>query len=269
MKAELHVHLEGLECDNVTTYKNKDEFIKHLVDTTYKNRLDYYKILKNYLTKNKGIISYCEITVGVVLHMRMGRSIDSLFEDLNRAASECPFVTTRFIALISPPMYIQEQYSVIRTLNHKKHNIVALGIGGQFEFPFDYYKDFIADAKSLGLFVTAHAGESTDPTIVRSAIEHGVDRIDHGVGATYDDTVLELLKAKNIGLTVCPLSNKALGIPCNLRKLVDSGVKFCLNTDDPGFFNCDINDVYKYCKEEFNLTDKEIQKIEADSFQMS
>jgi adenosine deaminase len=263
MKAELHVHLEGLSCDCVKTYKNKSDFIHHLIMNTVSRRNDYYTILKTYLTKNKGILSYCEITVGINIHLNY---IESLFTELNRAVIECPFITVRFIGLISQSPDMSEQYECIKKI---KRHIVALGIGGLNEYPFDSCRDVISDAKKRGLRVTAHAGESTDPTIIKSAIECGVERIDHGVSAVYDDTVLELLKTSNIGLTVCPLSNKALGIPCNLRKLVDSGVRVCLNTDDPGLFNTTIDDVYEYSIKTFNLTEEEVNQLELNSHLLS
>jgi adenosine deaminase len=68
-------------------------------------------------------------------------------------------------------------------------------------------------AGAAGLKRTVHAGESSGPEGVRDAIELlGADRIDHGVRAIEDDSVVALLAEHGIPLGVCPTSNIALKV---------------------------------------------------------
>ena len=61
-----------------------------------------------------------------------------------------------------------------------------------------------AIARDAGLGVVPHAGELGGPEEVRSAVELGVDRIQHGVRAVEDPGVLELLAERGTCLDVCP-----------------------------------------------------------------
>lgn len=93
-------------------------------------------------------------------------------------------------------------------------------------------------AAALGLGLTAHAGESSGPEGVVSALDQlGVSRIDHGVRAAEDPAVVRRLVDEEVTLNVCPTSNLALLYPDMeahpLRELVAAGVPVTINTDDP------------------------------------
>lgn len=93
-------------------------------------------------------------------------------------------------------------------------------------------------AGNLGLGLTAHAGESSGPEGVRSALDDlGVTRVDHGVRAAEDPTLLSRLAADGVTLDVCLSSNLVLLYPDldshPIRRIVDAGVAVTVNTDDP------------------------------------
>ena len=67
----------------------------------------------------------------------------------------------------------------------------------------------------------------------------------HGVRAVDDPQLLAELADRRIPLAVCPTSNVLLGVAPSLeehplRRLWDAGVIVSVNTDDPGFFDCDL-----------------------------
>lgn len=95
-----------------------------------------------------------------------------------------------------------------------------------------------AEAGGLGLGLTAHAGESSGPDGVRSALDDlGAVRVDHGVRAAEDPGLVQRLAAEGVTLNVCLSSNLALLYPDldahPLRTLVAAGVPVTVNTDDP------------------------------------
>lgn len=129
--------------------------------------------------------------------------------------------------------------------------ITGLGMGGDenqgnqrdFAYSFDM-------AREAGLQLTTHAGEWRGPQEVREAVEDlGVSRIGHGVRASEDLAVVDMLIERDITLEVCPGSNVFLGVYDSLEKhpiekLRDRGVKVTVSTDDPPFFHTTMRKEY-------------------------
>ena len=129
--------------------------------------------------------------------------------------------------------------------------ITGLGMGGDenqgqqrdFAYSFDM-------AREAGLHLTTHAGEWRGPQEVREAVEDlGVSRIGHGVRASEDLAVVDMLIERDITLEVCPGSNVFLGVYDRLdkhpiEKLRDRGVKVTVSTDDPPFFHTTMRKEY-------------------------
>jgi adenosine deaminase len=95
-----------------------------------------------------------------------------------------------------------------------------------------------AAAEAHGLGLTAHAGESSGPEGVWSALDElGVSRIDHGIRSVEDPRLVRRLVADQVTLNVCLTSNLTLLYPDlgshPIRPLVAAGVPVTVNTDDP------------------------------------
>ncbi len=97
-------------------------------------------------------------------------------------------------------------------------------------------------ARELGLKAVAHAGEEGPAHYIVQALDIlKVQRIDHGVRCTQDNSLMERLNSQQTPLTVCPLSNTKLKVYSHMRehpvlKLLDLGLNVCINSDDPAFF---------------------------------
>src|SRR5437870_1747861 len=125
--------------------------------------------------------------------------------------------------------------------------VVAVGLGGaESGFPPEPFAELFAEARRRGLRSAPHAGEDAGPASVRGALDAlGAERIQHGVRAVEDPALLAELAARGIPLAVCPTSNLRLGVVASLdahplRQLWEAGVRVSVNTDDPGFFGCDL-----------------------------
>lgn len=128
---------------------------------------------------------------------------------------------------------------------------VGLGLGGPEKgFTNDPFVEAFAEARRRGLRAAPHAGENDGPSSIRSALEMlGADRIQHGVRAVEDPTLLAELAERRVPLAVCPTSNVRLGVAPSveqhpLRELWNASALVSVNTDDPGFFGCDLTSEY-------------------------
>lgn len=91
--------------------------------------------------------------------------------------------------------------------------------------------------------LTMHSGEEGPADWVRQSVfDLGIDRIDHGFHAADDHDLLEELARRDTFLTLCPLSNVRLQVtPEGVHQspiplLLEKGVKFSINSDDPSYF---------------------------------
>ncbi len=137
------------------------------------------------------------------------------------------------------------------------------------------FAEAFARAGRAGLKRTMHAGESSGPEGVRDAVELlGADRIDHGVRAIEDVSVVDLLVAKGIPLGICPTSNLTLGVYPSIgqhpvEKLRQAGVRFSLNTDDPGLLGTDLPSEYSLVAASFGWDDSTLKQVARTSIEAS
>jgi adenosine deaminase len=130
-------------------------------------------------------------------------------------------------------------------------------------------------AGEAGLKRTVHAGESSGPEGVRDAIELlGADRIDHGVRAIEDESVIELLAERGIPLGICPTSNLILGIYSSMEvhpidRLRRAGVSVSINTDDPSLLGTNLPREYEIARVAFGWSDEIIRELAQTSVEAS
>jgi adenosine deaminase len=160
-------------------------------------------------------------------------------------------------------------------LAHRDH-IVAVDLAGdEAGFPAGLFTEHFKRIRDAGLHVTVHAGEADGPQSVWSAIHDlGAERIGHGFRAIEDPALVDYLAEQGIGLESCPTSNLHTSTVENyavhpIKQLADRGVKFCLNTDDPGISAIDIAHEYEVAAGAVGLTDRQIHQSQLDGLEMA
>ncbi|KAJ4360210.1 adenine deaminase [Didymosphaeria variabile] len=152
--------------------------------------------------------------------------------------------------------------------SYKSGVVRAIGLdSSEKDFPPENFTELYRKAKDLGLKLTAHAGEEAPASYISSALHNlGVTRIDHGIQLINDPQLMKKIALDKTMLTVCPLSNVVLrcvdtikDVP--IRKLLDAGVQFSINSDDPAYFGGYILDNYVAVHEAFDLNVKEWESI--------
>ena len=110
----------------------------------------------------------------------------------------------------------------------------------------------VEQARDLGYRAAIHAGESTGPAAIWSALRDlKADRIGHGVTAVADPDLLTHLALTGVPLEVCPTSNLRTNVVTDpaghpVVALLRAGVTVTLGTDDPGMFGTDLRREYEY-----------------------
>lgn len=125
----------------------------------------------------------------------------------------------------------------------KSGAVIGIGLdSSESPFPPELFTEIFQKAKALGLRRTAHAGEEGPATYIGSALDElEVGRIDHGIRLAEDDALLKRVAAEKTMLSLCPLSNVLLRCVSSvadlpIRKFLDLGVPFSINSDDPAYF---------------------------------
>lgn len=153
-------------------------------------------------------------------------------------------------------------YQEAVSLGHFSDGTVA-GIGldsSEVGFPPEIFREMYASAETAGIRRTAHAGEEGDASYIKKALDvcH-VQRIDHGIRLVDDEVLLKRVAREKILVTMCPLSNVRLRCVSKveelpIRKFLDEGVRFSVNSDDPAYFGGYILDNYCAVQEAFGLS---------------
>ena len=136
--------------------------------------------------------------------------------------------------------------------------VIALGLGGfEADGPPELFVAEFEAARSAGLHVVAHAGESTGPDFIWTSLRDlGAERIGHGVAAIKDPALVEHLAATQVPLEVCPVSNLRTRVVERddahpFAALDAAGVLVTVNSDDPPMFGTTLNDEYRFLTRAF------------------
>jgi adenosine deaminase len=119
----------------------------------------------------------------------------------------------------------------------------------------------------MGFRTTAHAGEAAGAQSVRRAIaDLQVERIGHGVRASEDEELLELLATTQMPLEMCPISNVRTGVvdaidQHPIRNFFESGILVTVNTDDPTMFGTTLAQEYRLLEAELGFTRAQTREL--------
>ncbi|HWC65905.1 MAG TPA: adenosine deaminase, partial [Thermoanaerobaculia bacterium] len=122
-------------------------------------------------------------------------------------------------------------------------------------------------ARRLGLGTSIHAGEWAGAASVAAALDAlPLDRIDHGVRAAEETSVLSRLSSSRITLCAAPSSNLSTGVygswgEVPLPRLLDAGVRVCLSADDPTIFGTSTSAEYDGARKAFGLAEEAIDSM--------
>jgi adenosine deaminase len=259
-KCELHVHLEG-----TVRPATREEFAARTGATIPREFTDLNSFIEIYLASwqtmtrpgdyARLVREYCEdaarsgIRYAELQMAMIGRPYDQLAEAAEEAQRQRD-VIVKFIIDVPRALPVEVGWAMLEAAAGHD-DVVAIGLGGpEAGFPAGLFTELFTEAKRRGYKSAPHSGEDAGPDAVQHTIDTlAPERILHGVRSVEDPAVVRDLVERKIALALCPTSNALLGV-CQtieqhqLRELWDAGVTFSVNTDDPGFFGCDLTGEY-------------------------
>jgi aminodeoxyfutalosine deaminase len=221
------------------------------------------------------------ISWGILMRFKPQLGIESVMDAVEaaRLRAEREFGTTVLWIIDAVRHFgLEEAAAVFRLaaqLKAKYPSIVGIGIGGdEAGGPAGPFRELYAEAKKAGLHLTAHAGESTGPESIWSALNIGAERIGHALSAQHDEELLEVLARRQVPLEINVTSNVRTGC-CSgydahpLRDYFDGGLMVTLNSDDPPMFGSHLLEEYVLAQKLFGFSLDQMRELAANSVEAS
>ena len=303
-KAELHLHIEGTlepELKFTLAARNGIELPYASVDamraaydfddlasfleqyyegmSVLRSDDDFYDLAMAYFARvaSDGLV-YVEMFFDPQAHTSRGITFQTVITGLRRAQQDA---YDRFGIKSQLIMCFLRDHSVasaVETLAQAAEYrawIVGVGLDSDERGnPPEKFREVFAAARAQGYRVTVHCDVDQNDSIIhiRQCLELGVERIDHGVNALEDDSIVEEIKHRGLGLTVCPISNSfvAGGTKAReIRALLERGVHVTVNSDDPAYFPGYVAANLLILAREASLSHDEVVHLVRDSFIVS
>ncbi len=280
-KAELHVHLEGtappeliariakrngvelpdgmLAADGRFHYTNFLHFLEtyDLAASVIRSGEDYRDITYEYLTgvaRDGGI--YVELTASPDHAALVGLDDDEHYAGIAAGIDDARRdhgIEARILVSAVRNFGAEQAIRVARQAAERPHPyIVGFALAGDERVPPTEFAEAFKIAADSGLGCTVHAGEWQGPASIRRRCSCRSRRLDHGVRAIEDPTLVHEIAERRITLNTCPTSNVVLGVYESfaehpLPHLRAAGVRVTLGSDDPPYFGASLGGEYDVC----------------------
>ncbi len=193
-----------------------------------------------------------------------------------RAAERDTGVKANIIGILSRTYGSETCLRELEAILAHRDSVVAVDLAGdEAGYPAAMFREHFRRVREAGLHTTIHAGEADGPASVWSALRDlGAERIGHGFRAIEDPALVDYLAGQGIGLECCPTSNLHISAVPDyashpIRRLAEAGVRFCLNTDDPGISNIDLAHEYEIAAPAVGLSPARIRQAQLDALEMA
>ena len=301
-KAELHLHIEGslepellfklaernqvsLPYANVEAVRAAYDFsnLQSFLDIYYagasvlQTEQDFYDLTWAYLERaQQDNIRHTEIFFDPQIHTDRGLAFEVVIRGIHQALADAEQqlgLTSRLILCFLRHLSEEAAFATLQAALPFRSWIVGIGLdSSEVGNPPEKFKRVFAKAETKGFRKVAHAGEEGSADYIWGALDGlGVERIDHGVQCVQDPELVQLLAARQIPLTVCPLSNTKLCVfdrmeDHNLKQLLDAGLRVMINSDDPAYFGGYLNANFHAVWQALKLSREELLQLAKNSF---
>lgn len=304
-KCELHVHLEGTlapdlklalaarnrvdigqtTVEEVTASYEFDSLSSFLAIyypamNVLQTEEDFFDLAYAYLTKAASQnIRYAEMFFDPQAHTGRGVPFPTIMNGLRRAVVSAEAQLGVSSALIMCFLRdLAADFAMATLMDALPYKDWILGVGldsDERDNPPAKFAAVFARARKEGFLLTMHCDIDQKNSIehIRQAIEDiGVDRIDHGTNIVENPALVAAAKARGIGLTCCPVSNRFVTEDMKATEMVSllrEGVKVTVNSDDPAYFQGYLNENYVALGEHAGLGRAELVQLAKNAFEVA
>lgn len=304
-KAELHLHIEGTleptmllqlavrnkiklpystvdEVHKAYNFQNLQSFLDlyHQGCNVLQTEQDFYELTWAYFEKiATQNVKHAEIFFVPQCHTERGIPFDTFFNGIFLALQDAKqklSISSEMILCFNRHLSEEQAFRDLEMALPYKDKIIAVGLeSSEKGQPSSKFERVYAKARTEGFLAVAHAGEEGPAEYIWQALKLlKVKRIDHGVRCLEDTDLVAYLRAEQIPLTVCPLSNIKLCVFKSIqdhpiKKLLDLGLCVLINSDDPAYFGGYIEENYLAVQEVFNFTKLQLSQLAINSFKAS
>ncbi|HEY1990570.1 MAG TPA: adenosine deaminase [Acidimicrobiales bacterium] len=301
-KAELHLHIEGtLEPEMMFALAERNQValpypdveavrrayvfddLQSFLDLYYAGcavlvtEPDFYDLTIAYLRRAVAQgVAHTEIFFDPQTHTDRGIPFATVVSGIHRALEDGQRqwgITWRLILCFLRHLSADAAMATLEEALPFREVITVVGLdSGELGNPPSKFEAVFCRAREEGFLAVAHAGEEAGPSYIWEALDLlQVRRIDHGIHCSEDPVLMERLRADQVPLTVCPLSNVQLGsfpdlAHHNLAALLRDGLRVTVNSDDPAYFGGYVADNLVAVAEALGLDDDEIVQLARNSF---
>jgi adenine deaminase len=304
-KAELHLHLEGSlepemlfalaarnrvalpfrsveEVRAAYRFRKLDDFLAIYYQgmAVLQTEQDFHELALAYVQRaHADGVRHAEVFFDPQGHTRRGVELGTVVRGLVGGLAEGERslgVSQRLILCFLRDLPEGDAIETLRQAEPYLEHLTGVGLdSSELGHPPGKFQHVFAQARERGLRLVAHAGEEGPPEYVREALDLlRVDRIDHGNRSLEDAALVERLRAAQMTLTVCPLSNLRLGGVSDLRRhplkrMLELGLCATVNSDDPAYFGGYVHDNFTAMVENLALSEAQVVALARNSFQGS
>ena len=217
-------------------------------------------------------VRYAELTMTPYSSVRRGiaaKAYCEAIEDARRGAARDFGIELRWCFDIPGEAGTAAAEETLRVaLDERPDGLISFGLGGpEVGVPRPQFKPYFDQARAAGLHSAPHAGETTGPETIWSAIRDlGAERIGHGISAAQDPALMAHLAEHGIPLEISPTSNVRTRAVASIEEhplptLIEAGVRFSINSDDPPMFGTTLEEEYAVAARLLGLDDRGVADL--------
>jgi adenine deaminase len=304
-KAELHLHIEGtLEPELKFTLAERngislaatsaeemrasyafDDLTSFLASyyegmDVLRTAADFHDLAWAYLQRaHRERVRYVEMFFDPQAHtgrgVAFGTVIGGLRQAITQAWREFGLRAQLIMCLLRDQSAEYAMATLVQSLPYREW-IVGIGLDSDEKgHPPAKFAEVFRRARAEGFQITMHCDVDQENSVehIRQCLEAiGVDRIDHGVNILESEELTAELRRRELGLTVCPISNRwCTGDlkAAQIKQMLDLGLRVTVNSDDPAYFAGYVTDNLIAAQQEAGLRAADLLQLQRNAIEIA
>lgn len=305
-KAELHVHLEGCLTPSlaasladrngmtlppaVSAASTSTGFAFHDLTSflavyypamsVLQTANDFHDLAMDYLTKaHAQNVIHCELFFDPQAHTSRGVPFPTVLKGYRSALLQAERelgISASLIMCFLRDMSAEFAMATLMDALPYRDSIIGVGLDSDERGnPPEKFQAVFERARREGFLLTCHCDIDQANSIehIREVVTNiKVDRIDHGTNIVEDESLIEEIRKRGIGLTCCPVSNSVVTSDFKgkeILSLLRQGVKVTINGDDPAYFRAYVNENLELLARDTDVTKDELVTLMRNAFEIS